>query len=300
MVWQYQTLDTNTIYDCVCMADKSGTPVQSTATPAATPVQNAPNPIASENSTGAYAERQAEPRTIEREQAHLEPRRTHESVYPESAHPYGQQKQPTGQQPGQYAGQSFAAPPPEKKPSTDSEGTLDDIKSSVLISNLAQAGKTGKLEVRGEESVGSIYFLRGEPVHATTPSAYGDDAIRDLVSWEKGTYDFAPNLTTEMRSVQGNLAEILSEGQALLDQKRHLKRAGLSFESLLLRKHKTLSETELRLMLMKGAEIDFEFQKKILRLLKTQANLHGLDARPSNGQQNMDRAFVQFYLLWID
>ena len=71
-----------------------------------------------------------------------------------------------------------------------------------------------------------------------------------------------------MSSVQGQLPAIISDGQTLLDQKRHLKRAGLGFESYLIRKHKNLSETELKLMLMKGAAIDFEFQKPIYEYLR--------------------------------
>lgn len=167
-----------------------------------------------------------------------------------------------------------AAPPPpppqqQRPPSNEMQGSLEDIKIPMLINNYVGARATGKLEVRGEESVGSVFFVEGAPVHATTPSAYGDGAIRELVTWEKGTYEFMRGMQTDMRSVQGRLDAVMSEGQALLDQKRHLKRAGLTFESYLLRKHKHLSDSELKLMLMKGAQIDFDFQKRIYDYLKT-------------------------------
>ena len=71
-----------------------------------------------------------------------------------------------------------------------------------------------------------------------------------------------------MKSVQYPLERIISEGIQLLDQKRHLKRAGLGYESYLVLKHKNLSDTELKLMLTKGAPLDFDFQRDVYQYLK--------------------------------
>lgn len=147
-------------------------------------------------------------------------------------------------------------------------GSLNDTSTSKLILSIAQNKQSGKLEVRGEESVGEVYFMQGFPMHAATPSAYGDGAIRELASWEKGLYAFFPDDKTDMRSCQGQLEPLLREGQVMLDQKRHLKSAGLTYESYLVRKHKSLSDTELKLMLSKGAQINFDFQKKIYDYLR--------------------------------
>ncbi len=112
-----------------------------------------------------------------------------------------------------------------------------------------------------------MYFEHGQPKHAATPAEYGDNAICELVAWEKGTYEFTPDLTTTMRSVERSLDDTINNGIGLLDQNRLLKQNGLTYESYLLRKHKSLSEAEFRLMLTKGAPLDYELQKDIYAYL---------------------------------
>ena len=163
--------------------------------------------------------------------------------------------------------------PPVPEPQTHSynnnvlEGELATNPMPQLLQSLAMGQLTGKLQVIGENAVGDIFFKDGVPCHAATPSEYGDDAIRELVAWEIGSYNFKPDQTTTMRSVQKMLPSIISEGMQLLDQKRLLKKSGLTFESYLVRRHKTLSDTELKLMLSKGATIDWGLQKDIFDYL---------------------------------
>ncbi|MBS2003357.1 MAG: DUF4388 domain-containing protein [Candidatus Obscuribacterales bacterium] len=155
----------------------------------------------------------------------------------------------------------------EKKSDTI-EGTLAEMAVPQLLRSLVTNQATGKLEILGEETVGEVYFEHGMPKHASTPSEYGDGAIKELVTWEKGTYVFTPNSRTDMRSVNETLEKVITEGVLLLDQKRHLKRAGLAYESYLIRLHKNLSDTELKLMLTKGAPLDFEFQRDVYHYLR--------------------------------
>ncbi|HEY9732383.1 MAG TPA: DUF4388 domain-containing protein [Drouetiella sp.] len=155
----------------------------------------------------------------------------------------------------------------EKKADTI-EGTLTEMAVPQLLRSLVTNQATGKLEIIGEETVGEVYFESGLPKHASTPSEYGDGAIKELVTWEKGTYVFTPNSRTEMRSVNDPLEKVIADGVLLLDQKRHLKRAGLAYESYLVRLHKNLSDTELKLMLTKGAPLDFEFQRDVYQYLR--------------------------------
>ena len=156
------------------------------------------------------------------------------------------------------------------------EGDLSTTPMPQLLQTLAMGQLTGKLQVIGENAVGDIFFQDGVPCHAATPAEYGDDAIRELVAWEVGSYDFKPDQTTTMRSVQKMLPSIISEGMQLLDQKRLLKKAGLTFESYLVRRHKTLSDTELKLMLSKGSPIEWQLQKDIFDYLAQKRTLTDL------------------------
>ncbi len=157
--------------------------------------------------------------------------------------------------------------PVEKKADTI-EGNLSEMPVPALLRSLVVNQASGKLEILGEETVGDVYFEHGMPKHAGTPTEYGDGAIRELVTWEKGTYVFTPNARTEMRSIEDKLEKIIADGIQLLDQKRHLKRAGLAYESYLVRLHKNLSDTELKLMLTKGAPLDFNFQLDVYQYLR--------------------------------
>jgi hypothetical protein len=159
--------------------------------------------------------------------------------------------------------QSASLSPSQSNRSNPLEGDLSDMPMPQILQAMAMNQATGKLEVVGDDATGDIYFERGIPTHAATPAEYGDDAIRELVAWEKGSYKFHTNQTTTMRSVEKRLPNIVAEGIQLLDQKRLLKQNGLTYESYLIRKHKGLSETEFKLMLTKGAPLDYGLQKDI-------------------------------------
>jgi hypothetical protein len=135
------------------------------------------------------------------------------------------------------------------RPAADVGGTLEEMPAAKVIMEAAANRVTGKLEIVGEETVGEIDYVNGVPQHAASASAYGDGAIRELVTWEKGTYAFFVDQKTDMRSCEARLEQTINEGLTMLDQKRHLKRAGLTFDSWLIRMHKNLSDSELKLML---------------------------------------------------
>jgi hypothetical protein len=168
--------------------------------------------------------------------------------------------------------------PTSASPEPDGQltGDLADQPVPQLLQTLAMSQSTGKLQIIGEHAVGDIFFESGVPCHAATPAEYGDNAIRELVAWEIGTFNFKPEQTSTMRSVQQKLPSIISEGMQLLDQKRLLKKAGLTFESYLVRCHQNLSESELKLMLTKGAPIDWELQKEVFKYLARKRTLTDL------------------------
>lgn len=164
---------------------------------------------------------------------------------------------------------------PERPPGT-LEGSLKELPVPTLLQSVASSQRTGKLEVIAEQLVGEVYFEAGRATHAATPNAYGDAAIEEMVTWDVGTYLFTPELRTDMRSVQRPLEGTIAEGRVRSDQKKHLKRAGLTFESYLVPRHNNLSDTELKLMLTKGEPLDWEFQQDIYRYLRHKRTLTDL------------------------
>jgi diguanylate cyclase (GGDEF)-like protein len=71
-----------------------------------------------------------------------------------------------------------------------------------------------------------------------------------------------------MQSVEKSLQSSVMEGIALLDQLKHLEKAGLVYESTIIQKQKNLGEPELKLMLSKGVPLDFNTQKEVYESLK--------------------------------
>jgi len=150
---------------------------------------------------------------------------------------------------------------------TTIEGSLERLQVATLLQALSMSQVTGKLEIIGEESVGRLYFTQGVPVHATTDANLGDSAICELVAWRNGIFRFLIDDSTPMRSVQNRLDANVMEGIALLDQKKHLEEAGLTHESYIFKKHKNLSDSELKVFLLKGHPVDFERQCEVYRVI---------------------------------
>lgn len=289
LVWKFETSDFELVNDVVCMLKKSK--AAAPATPAGQPqgprdpfesvkpqpAAQAPDPF------GGLGAHQQNPQSVQSPASYQpgyftksEPVKPAQPQQPLMRNPYLDSPEgdlgatglpmprplmPEKREPdGIYA-------PAEKKADTI-EGSLTEMAVPALLRSLVTNQATGKLEILGEDTVGDVYFENGVPKHAGTPTEYGDGAIKELTTWEKGTYVFTKNARTEMRSVTESLEKIIADGILLLDQKRHLKRAGLAYESYLVRLHKNLSDTELKLMLTKGAPLDFEFQRDVYHYLR--------------------------------
>lgn len=180
-----------------------------------------------------------------------------------------QQHMPDGTLPADFfsdAPATVAAAPPTKNNSM--EGLIEQHPLNDVLTNIGMQQLTGKLEAAGASAVGHVYFENGIPKDAQTSNNRGDEAIKELVTWRSGSYLFKPGVRTEMQSVEKSLQTSVMEGIALLDQLKHLEKAGLVYESLLSQKQKNLGEPELKLMLSKGVPIDFTTQKDVYESLK--------------------------------
>ncbi len=148
------------------------------------------------------------------------------------------------------------------------EGTIEQNPMNNVLTTIGMQQVTGKLEVVGPAAVGHVYFENGIPKDAQTSNNRGDEAIKELVTWRSGTFLFKPGVRTEMQSVEKSLQSSVMEGIALLDQLKHLEKAGLVYESTITQKQKNLGEPELKLMLSKGVPLDFNTQKDVYEALK--------------------------------
>jgi len=177
---------------------------------------------------------------------------------------------PEGSLPSDFFSNSSALPGASSSPTQNAalEGNLDKAKVSDILSTYGMSRLTGMLEILGDNAIGQVFFVEGVPKHAQAGTARGDAAVKELVTWRRGTYSFKPNKLTDMNSCDKSLQASITEGTALLNQMKTLEDAGLVYESYLVLKQKNLSDTELKLMLSKGQPLDYEWQKSIYELLK--------------------------------
>ncbi|CAM6002002.1 unnamed protein product [Sphagnum balticum] len=197
LTWQYQTSDFMLVHDVLNMLDKKV--ATSTPTDGSITTFNTPPPQEPANASQSSATR---PRS--------------DGYVP----PFS----PAARRDNVRASTTNTPATVHSQPNSVLDGELISTPMPQLLQSLAMGQLTGKLQVIGENAVGDIFFVEGVPCHAATPAEYGDDAIRELVAWEIGSYNFKPDQTTTMRSVQKKLPSIISEGMQLLDQKRLLKK----------------------------------------------------------------------------
>jgi len=172
-------------------------------------------------------------------------------------------------------GPRFVDPGPQME-TKSFEGSIETTQLSTLITTLNNDGLTGRLEILGDESVGEIYFLNGVAMYAHVAGILGDSAVRELITWRKGTFAFFLDEKTEVRNVLKPLMETVMEGIALLDKKKHLERMGLTTDAYLVKKARNLSDTEVRLMLTKGEPLNVERQIEVYRIIGNKYSLNDL------------------------
>lgn len=156
------------------------------------------------------------------------------------------------------------------------EGSVESTHISTLLNTLAADGLTGRLEILGDESVGEIYLLNGTAMYAHVAGILGDNAVRELTTWRKGSFAFFPDEKTEVRNVMKPLMETVMEGIALLDKKKHLERMGLTTDAYLVKKGRNLGDTEVRLMLSKGEPINMDLQLQVFKIIGHKYSLNDL------------------------
>lgn len=97
-------------------------------------------------------------------------------------------------------------------------GDLAEIPPYAVIQILELGRKTGELRVEGDRASGSIWLLRGDPVHAETKGQVGFDAALTLVNVASGRFSFEPSLDTPEATIEASVTQLLLESARLMDE----------------------------------------------------------------------------------
>lgn len=147
------------------------------------------------------------------------------------------------------------------------EGTLEDMPVPSLLQSTSIGKMTGKLTITNEQSAAELYFVEGDLVHAQVMNLKGDQAIMELVTWEKGKFYFYRDERTNQKTVTRRVDALLMESVTLLDQSKFLLESGLKMETYIAKKDPNLTEVGFEERIARGAPCDMNLQKQFyLRL----------------------------------
>lgn len=142
-------------------------------------------------------------------------------------------------------------------------GDLAHVPAPQVVQSMSMYKMTGRLTVSQGQGTAEIFFENGEPVHASTSSSAGDEAIFEILSWTEGLFAFENKIMTQERTVTDRMDSLLLRGVELLDYEASLKKTGCSADSVLKRRDTGLSEEQFEKVATSGMPIDIDLQKRL-------------------------------------
>ncbi|MEX2285168.1 MAG: HD domain-containing phosphohydrolase [Gemmatimonadota bacterium] len=91
------------------------------------------------------------------------------------------------------------------------QGDIQDFPLNWLLQVLNYDSRTAAVYIVTPGDEGVIYIERGAPVHAQTRFMGGEDAFRAMLNWQTGSFTVKPDSTTDQRTVNISLMNLLLE-----------------------------------------------------------------------------------------
>ncbi len=102
-------------------------------------------------------------------------------------------------------------------------GNLQDMSIASLIQNNCQDQKTARLTIQHDGSSASLYFQRGNVVHATLGDAEGEEVVYNILAWEEGNFDLETGVPPPATTIRKSWSSLLLEGARRLDESQLLE-----------------------------------------------------------------------------
>jgi hypothetical protein len=104
------------------------------------------------------------------------------------------------------------------------EGSLSHLDLPGVIQMLAHSRQSGVLYINAESLDGTIFFNRGEVLHAEVGEIIGDEAvirtIKTCNGMVRGGYKFVPGSLAATRTVFRSVTELMLEALREIDEER--------------------------------------------------------------------------------
>lgn len=100
------------------------------------------------------------------------------------------------------------------------QGSLEGLNIPDLIQLNCQSGSQVRLRAKRGGQELTIYFDRGEMVHAQVGDVQGEEAVYELFTWRTGTVSVEPGVATPATTIHSPWPAIVMEGLRRLDEKK--------------------------------------------------------------------------------
>lgn len=152
----------------------------------------------------------------------------------------------------QFAAPSFASssnivvppPKPEVVSRIPRDGDLKDLPVTDLLEKIFDDKGTGRLDVRSNDLMATVFIQDGFPVDATAGDVVGDEAMIELLTWQEGTFTFEPRVLRNNHTVYESIESLVKQSKQLTERTNYLKQAGMSATSILLACNPDIQESE--------------------------------------------------------
>lgn len=141
-------------------------------------------------------------------------------------------------------------------------GDLAFVQITALFQSISLAKMTGRLEIAGERGAAEVFFIEGQPFHATSPDNRGPECIYELVTWKEGRFFFQPKVLTKLRTINDSLDSLIMQGAQLLDKHNFLKHSGFRPEATLVKLIPSISDEDLKALLKPAIPVEFVLQRR--------------------------------------
>ena len=99
-------------------------------------------------------------------------------------------------------------------------GELKDLSIVELVQMLNLNKKSGVLKIEGKGS-GEIYLQGGQLIGAKSGDLEGEEAIYELVTYEKGTFNFEVSDEEFPNNIKSGTMNVIMEACRIMDERRH-------------------------------------------------------------------------------
>ncbi len=165
---------------------------------------------------------------------------------------------------------------PEPGDQIPREGSLKKLPIADLLSLIASANGSGRLDVRNHELTAAVFIQNGQPIDATAGDAIGDEAMIMLLTWPEGTFEFESRVLRNNHTVHESIGSLLRKSKLLTEHLKFLRDAGMQPASILVMKNHDVQEKEFIERVTDGAPCDVSILARVYCSLNGNQSLNDI------------------------